>query len=422
MTSRFDKSFRNNLIVMVKSGLVVQALPFILAPVLSRLYTPDDFGIYTFATAVIAGALSFSTFRFEWLIPSADDSRSVNTLVTGSLLAAIVFSFACTVFFMSGLWESIGDETQEIGDYVLLITACIFLASCQNILYSLFIRTKELTPNAIARILQSGSQSTAQVALGLLSFGPLGLITSSLIQYMTGTFYLFSQLRRLHDSEKPRLYLKFPNLEQIRSAAAATLVSVANIGTVTILPLAYLDTYGVMALGLYGFVTRLALAPSRLFTQAISQSFWAEAADLVNKDCRKLRKLYLGLIKTLSIYSLPVLALLLIASTVFDTVFGEEWGQSGKILVAISPYIIANFIFTATNHLVVYNKQSYQLISDLSGLILAVGIVYLSKHLQLEFHWTVFYSSLALSLGYLLRFYLHLVANRVFDSNKRSPR
>ena len=90
----------------------------------------------------------------------------------------------------------------------------------------------------------------------------------------------------------------------------------------------------------------------------------------------------------------------------------EEWSEAGVILAALAPYLVGSFVFSSTNHLVVYGRQGYQLASDMFGVVLAGMSVVVCAKLGQEFYVAVFFASVSVLLSYLLRFQLHLIANR----------
>ncbi|MCY1556911.1 hypothetical protein D9M68_937110 [compost metagenome] len=93
-------------------------------------------------------------------------------------------------------------------------------------------------------------------------------------------------------------------------------------------------------------------------------------------------------------------------------IFGaQEWAPAGYVLLAMAPHLLGTALFSPTNHLVVYGRQSYQLISDFIAIGLSVVSIALSAHLQLGIVICTLLISLSVLTGYVIRFFLHLRAN-----------
>ena len=81
--------------------MLAQVLPVVLAPILTRLYSPNDFGVLAVYSSLLAMSLNFASFRYEFAIPIAEDNRTAIVLV--ALCLALVFTmtslFAIGFFF-----------------------------------------------------------------------------------------------------------------------------------------------------------------------------------------------------------------------------------------------------------------------------------------------------------------------------------
>src|SRR5206468_5929078 len=65
-------------LTLLAGGALAQALPLLLGPLLTRLYTPQDFGIYHLFAAVAANIAVVACARYEFALPlAADDDEAV---------------------------------------------------------------------------------------------------------------------------------------------------------------------------------------------------------------------------------------------------------------------------------------------------------------------------------------------------------
>jgi O-antigen/teichoic acid export membrane protein len=98
----------------------------------------------------------------------------------------------------------------------------------------------------------------------------------------------------------------------------------------------------------------------------------------------------------------------------------EEWSGAGTILLMMAPALVGSFIFSSTNHLVVYGKQKWQFFSDAINIGTGLITIFLGGKYNLNIEVTILLFSIASLFTYLLRFYLHLIANSNYVKERSS--
>ena len=85
--------FARNVLRGGSGHVLAQALPLLAAPLLTRLYSPADFGALALFAAGLSMSLALATGRFEWSVPNARSARPAAALIALGALALA----ACTV-------------------------------------------------------------------------------------------------------------------------------------------------------------------------------------------------------------------------------------------------------------------------------------------------------------------------------------
>ena len=67
-------------LTLLAGGALAQALPLLLGPWLTRLYRPDEFGIYHLFAAVAANLAVVACARYEFALPMAQDEPEAEAL------------------------------------------------------------------------------------------------------------------------------------------------------------------------------------------------------------------------------------------------------------------------------------------------------------------------------------------------------
>ncbi len=406
--------FRYNTFLLVRANVVTQALLLLATPILTRLFSPDEFGA---AGLFLVGAALFgacASFRFEWSIPSAHGDKDAQSLAALSIaLSAVVALLLFCAFLIIDQGVLFGFVGMQPIPFSLLLPPLAFATSVVAILSAVYVRMRSLEKVSHSKYIQSGTLLAGNLATGLLGLGAFGLILSYTLAVCAGAVSLLYKVPfQLALGPKALRRLAAVARRYAAQASASTAVSLVNFTFANCMPLLLLWGYSVREVGFYFVAMRLAGAPAALISSGISSSFWGEAANLAKRDPLGLRRMYLKVVRGLFLMSLPVAAGCLAAPFFLPVLLGaDDWGEIGLMVVACLPQIVATLVFSSTNHLIVYDRQVFQLISDLLSIAGSLAALWIAKSLDWPFWAAVLAISSVILCSYLLRFFLHLKAN-----------
>jgi O-antigen/teichoic acid export membrane protein len=416
LSTRQGSAFRRNFVLVLRANVLAQIIAVASMPVLSRLYTSGDFGRFAVFSSAASLALSITTLRFDWLIPNSRNVLSASALMVLGLCAIVLTS---TIVFIAALLAVLTlspvVERFGLGSGALLIPIAMIGAGLVEMLQGWFVRSNDLTAVSRSKISQSYANAGVSVVGGVMGAGGAGLITAFIVSTWTGLGVLARHARQFWSSlprlDARRVLATFVSYR--REAGWSTLVSLVNAtslyGTVFVLTAFFTAT----EVGWYSLMLRVASGPIRLISSSLGQSFWSAAAEKARaKQFVELRKLYFRATARLALLSIPILIGCCAGPFIVGPLFGKtEWQGAGYVLLAMAPMLVAMAVFSPTNHLVVYQRQAYQLMSDVFSIVLSFLAIYVSARLHLGFATSVFMMSIAVCIAYGLRFYLHVLAN-----------
>jgi O-antigen/teichoic acid export membrane protein len=403
--------FRRNTVVLVRANLLTQAILLAATPILTRLFSPGDFG----AAGLFATAASFcvavASWRFDWSIPSADNDQDADALLVLSLWCIAGFSL---LLFLVILGPSRHVVLNMFGmqqtPYAPLLPLMVLASGAVVILASTYVRRRNMAPVSSSRIIQSTSQLLTSLASGVAHWGALGLILSYTVGPWMALIKLWPALRGLPWLAGARLV--HTARRYLRQASISTGVSVMNFAFTSLLPVLLLLSYPVREVGLYYVALRLAGTPASLLSAGIASSFWGEAATLAKTNMSALRQLYLKVTWHLAVACVPVILTCLAAPFFLPWILGDgDWTEAGLIMAACTPQIVGTLVFSSTNHLIVYDRQGYQFAADFASVIGCCLAVLAAGALSWPFWMAVLLMSAIMLAAYILRFALHLKAN-----------
>ncbi|NOR87810.1 MAG: oligosaccharide flippase family protein, partial [Bacteroidales bacterium] len=139
-----DSEFRKNFIALFTGSTLAQVIPFLLAPILSRIFQAEDYAIYGLYISILEVLAIIIAGRYELTIVLPKENRDAIHLAAGALMIAIVLSiivFILSFFFNDSL--SIWLKNPSLADYLYLLPLSLLFYAITRILNNYLIRKKE---------------------------------------------------------------------------------------------------------------------------------------------------------------------------------------------------------------------------------------------------------------------------------------
>jgi O-antigen/teichoic acid export membrane protein len=136
--------YGRNILTLMTGTTVMQAIPVAVSPILTRLYTPKEFGLYALFVSITAIVASVAGGRYELavMLPKSD-SQALNVvflallIVTGVSLAMLLFIFC----FNARIAGWLGNKM--IAPWLYLTPASVFFIGVYNTLKLYYSRQKQ---------------------------------------------------------------------------------------------------------------------------------------------------------------------------------------------------------------------------------------------------------------------------------------
>lgn len=374
---KVPSNYRRNVLTLVTGTTIAQVIPLIASPILTRLYSPEDFGFYAYYSSASIVLSVMSTGKYEMAITLPEKDEEARILVQLSILIAVIFSLFLGLFILVlsgelGAWLGI-DDTRFLG----ILPFATLLIGVNQSLYYYANRMERYKYMATGRAVRSFVYSLGSVLAGFWRPGGIAMILSDLGGLTASSRVLFDKrlkLLRLSDigaiKENARRYINFPKF----SIFAGFLEKMAGQAPVFLLTKLFLSS-GII--GFFALAQRTIIAPSDLITRAISDVFRQQASQAYASRGRcddvfraALRKLvFIGII----VFPLGYF----IIEDAFSFVFGEEWREAGIYAQIMFPMFFLQFIVSPLSIMfVIAQKQRY----DLGMQVLLVILVFVALY------------------------------------------
>lgn len=421
--SRFFK----NVTLLMGSTAIAQLVSLALTPILTRLYTPAEYGVLTVYLAVLGLFTRGGTLNYEYVIPIADDDESAfHILVLCIVLtAAISTVVGAAMIPLRGVLSRI-ERIAALIPYLWVVPLSFLFVGSYNAFSLWAVRSNNFRRLARTKISQSATQGITQVGLGLLKLSSLGLLVGDVLGKAAGIGNLVRDTLR-----KDGALLKTIRIRRLRALAmryksyplvqtpASLLI---NAGT-QLVPLLLAFLYSESVAGYFNLTQRIIGAPITLVSQSLKQGFFAEMSIWLKKDPAKIKSLFRRLNLQLMLIGIaPCAVLTAFGGPIFSFVFGPQWLQAGRYAQVLTLSFLLKFSSDSFISLALLEKNFLSMTWSVIRLTLTVGGLYLASSLQYDDFLAVAIYGASMVAAYGLNYVFFIVSlNRIITRRGQNP-
>tara|TARA_R110001592_G_C13189189_1_gene752153 strand:+ start:4331 stop:5632 length:1302 start_codon:yes stop_codon:yes gene_type:complete len=416
---KLNKSdFSKNVFTLVTGTAIAQIIPLLVAPILSRIYTPQEFGRLALYMSIvqILGAIANGRYELAIVLPKEKKKGVQLTIlsISISIIVSIIVLFV-VLLFSNTIANALGDP--KLDKWLFLVPISVLMIGCFNALNYFNTREKAFKNIAKANIFKSLGGSITQLSLGLLKLTGEGLIVGQAFSHFFGNIKMgktFLNNKEIIKStttkdliKLAKRYVDFPKFSMFGIFLNTASINVTNLFISSI--------YNLTNLGFFSIAYRYLGLPSALMGNAISQVYMQNltSALIDKKDIFQIFKK--TLYKVFIISCLFLLFGVLFVKPIFVLYLGKDWFEAGVYAQILVPLFAVRFIVSCLSiTLIVLEKQRVELFVHLSILLSTIVVLISSTIFNLEIKILIVLYSLVLVINYLIiLLYIFLLIKKI---------
>lgn len=369
--------------------LIGQAALFVAMPVLTRLYSPAEFGTYALIVSVIGILAPVSALRFELAIPIPElqvDAWHIFLLCIHATGVLALGLFCLLWLQQQTIAIAIGLPSDQVW-LIWVLPAAVFLAGVFQALSYWNVRNEQYTIVAKTRGGQGVAIAMIQMVLGFSSAGTGGLLIGDLLgrAVISGWSVCAMIGSNITCKANYSLHKVIATAARFKGFAIYSSIS-ALVNSVSIyLPMLFVGSLlGAQTAGLLLLAQRIVGLPGLLFSGSISHVFVIEFSKLDSEGERGV--LYRQTLGQTALLIGPIFLVIGgLAPWVFAIIFGESWRESGYVASALVSYSFAQLLSGSTiSALDVLEAHRTRLIRELIFLIGTIMALFTGYMFELE--------------------------------------
>lgn len=366
--TKSSNSFSGNVLRLVTGATFAQALGLLVAPIVTRLFAPEAFGVLALFGAMTSIIGVIVCLRYEFAIMLTETDQEASNIVAVSFLSGILITIisAVIIFFCSDYILRL-IKAPELKNYLWLIPLFVFFSGLGVALNYWNTRTKHFGRLSLIQIISSFITQATKLAAGFAGFVSGGvLILTTLVGSVVSTAMLGIQIWK----DDKELFTSSVRWQKIKNGFARykkfPLIDTAGSLLNTIswqLPALMLSYFfSVSVVGLYALGLTVLQRPLSIISGALSQVFYQRASAEKHIKGNNAALVENLMDKLMFIGILPTAILAMVGEELFAVLFGARWAEAGRYTQILAPWIFFWFISSPLSTLfLAYERQGIAL-------------------------------------------------------------
>lgn len=408
MKRMLNNSFLKSILTLSSGTIIGQIITFVAAPILTRLYSPEEIGLYTILITVVNMFGGVIVGRYDMAIVSEKEEENVYSLIKLSIWLSIFSSLIIGLFY-SIYYTAANTQNIYFVLFFISVTLLLFLSGIELIITSYNNRMNQYKKISTGAIYQAFGKELTIILFGLVNPTSIGLTISQII----GKFLnIFKQATNLKYIQKRLKTIKFSNMKIVAKKYKnqlffSTPALFANSFSYSSINLFIENLFGASVLGFYSISYRVLGIPLTLISNNVSKVYYREASIEFNSK-GSYRKTLLKTTLLLTVVAIPVvMGLIILSPLVFGWFFGEEWSVAGSYVQILAPMFgIRLIVSPLTSGVIISKKQAYELTMQSVFIVISLVVFISVRMLNLPVEIYLRLISIGFSIVYIAYYIL----------------
>ncbi len=373
-------SFKGNLLTMLTGTAISILISFFFTPVISRLYTPDMYGEFSFFRAVSTNLSLLVPLGFVNALILPKEKDIFNALLKIIIILALSFLVLSYSYLGIGYLLNFTDSFQaRMGYWIYFLPLFVVVSVFSQVIQSWNARLKRFRRRSVASVAGILAGKSFTISKGLIASSTAGLIIGETIFLLADiiiglpkTFREFiSSLKKYSMEDLKDVFRSFSNYPKY------------------VLPASYINLFGTQlpiflvaftqsssTLGQLTFALGIINIPVQLISRSFAPVFLQKLVESTDKDDSYIARLTSRFFKSIFFLGLlPFTLLLFFGDFILVTFLGDQWYIAGSVAQIL---VYAFFLAVCTGPLsVIYRvkkrERVYFWLSTCSVVLCAAG-------------------------------------------------
>jgi O-antigen/teichoic acid export membrane protein len=329
LTGKDTGDIYKNMAILATGSGIAKLIGFAAMPIITRLYSPEDFGVFALFVALTMVFTTIGSLRYSMAVPlPRHDALAFNLFCVSLCLVTLIASAMALIllFFGDTLLPLISAEALQ--PYWWLLGLALFGGGLSETLNQWATRKRRFKVAAKNEVTKTCLSAGTKIGFGLLGLKPVGLLAGQVAMQWGGIIALSRAFWPDFKAQWPRVELQrfwflirfYRSFPFYRLPSQFLMALNMQLPVLMTSKLFTLTATGQLSLA----ITTIAI-PMQLFGRTLGRAYYGEISSIGRKDINKLYSLSLSVLKRLALLAiLPTLVLAFFGPWLFSLVFGTD--------------------------------------------------------------------------------------------------
>jgi O-antigen/teichoic acid export membrane protein len=394
MIQKILRQFKNsemlfNFKIIITGSLLSQILMAVASPVIFRLYSPEEFGVFALFISIVTVLLPVVSGGYNLAIVSAKKNQDGNDLFVLSIYATLIISAILLLFLF--LFEEpikIFLDAKKLSLWFYAIPIAVCLQSLNLIIADYANRFKNYKLIAKSSVIRSFFYIILVISFGYFGLSNYGLFFSELLASLIIIIFVIILYKKffIQINFKNNRKLKFI-IKKYINFPIFTVVPVILNNLATLMPIFFLTKFfSDLIVGYYFFAIKIIYYPISFISSAISTLHLKKTSELISQK-KDVKPYFIKIMLILiSFITIPAITVILFGPELFEFIFGKNWKIAGEFAQILMPAIALSFVVSSLSMIMISaNKLAhYSIWSIISFLSTFVFFYFFSNNLEIK--------------------------------------
>ena len=337
--------FNKNVAKLVTGTASANVITVLFLPILTRLYSVDDFGQFQLLLSVALIITVISTLKYEMTIPLPKNKSDSDALFLVAFLFLLTISsglFITLHYFGIPILNLF--DAGHLSVYRWWISFAVLFGGGFELMNYVYMRNKSFGLMAKYRILQVAIIQGVSLAFGLISPDFSGLLYAylagngivAIVMYIKSNVSM-KDVNIRHASFQAFKFKKFPMIN-----APMALVNTFSMQ----LPVFMLSAYfSPEIVGYYMMANKMITMPMNLISRSVGRVYYQSASSAIHKGKNGILRIFNQTVRrVVKVGIIPALVILIFSPTLVTIILGAQWSQTGVFMQIMIPWLFFQFI------------------------------------------------------------------------------
>ncbi|MEP0357621.1 lipopolysaccharide biosynthesis protein [Paraglaciecola sp.] len=391
-------SFLKNTSKLLTGDALGQVIGIIAIPIITRLYSVEDYGAFSaiLAISLILTTLSTLSLHLALLIPKNEvEANKILHLSFGIMITFCMLLSGILITFKTEIVSYLDISTAEWMVYT--IPMFVLFQGCYLISTYWGVRKKNFGLVSVSKVAEGLIDRTVAIAAGFAGYAStLSLVVARLLSNVLAILYLTPTFKKVpNNTDSPcievisykKTIIKYKRYLQYNTPSMLLISAGSQLPVIIIA--AY---FSAVSAGLYAIANRIVNIPVTALGNAISKTYTQKIAeDIAEGNLPKVQRDTESFFKLLlSFLLVPFSILAVVGESLFTILLGEKWADAGVLASSLSYLAMTTLLVQGFGGIFdVMNKQNIRLVYHACNFIVRTGILVACIFLEVSLSTTI---------------------------------